>query len=95
MAEELVLTPGGYRLKSLVNKIEPGHALRLAEGRLLEIHPSGKILNDFGRIPPRSAGIPLMPGNVFLLPPDLLRPLELVPALGTGWIAYAGWTNNS
>ena len=29
MSEELVLTPGGFRPKSLVNAVEPGHGLNL------------------------------------------------------------------
>lgn len=95
MPEEFVITPGGYRPKSLVHEIESGDALRMDQGRLLQLHPSGKIVADFGTIPSRPARTPLMPGNVSFLPTPLLGMLEVVPALGTGWIADAAWTNNT
>jgi hypothetical protein len=66
---------------------------------------SGRVLADFGVIAPRSAGKPLMPGNV-VKPPATLPRLPgvatavapapaLVPAFGSGWITYASWTNNT
>jgi len=87
-AENLVLTPGGYRHESLVNHIEPGHFLDLGSGSLKKMHTSGREVADFGPLPIRPAGEPLMPRNVARHP-------GLVPDLGSGWIAYAYWTNNS
>ena len=69
MAEELVLTPGGYRPKSLVHRVEPAHILRLTGNRSLQmVHPSGAIVQDFGIIAARPANVPLMPLNVNRLP---------------------------
>ena len=86
--EDMVLTPGGLRPKSRVHLIEPGHILDETGGRLRKLDPSGQVVADFGTITPRPGNEPLMPGNVAI-------PLEEVPALGSGWIAYASWTNTT
>ena len=88
MDEALVLTPGGFRPKSLVHHIEPGHVLRATAGRLQKLHPSGKMLVEFEAIPLRPGNEPLMPRNVRLAHRE-------VPALGSGWISYASWSNNA
>src|SRR5471032_2616763 len=88
MVEEQVLTPGGYRPKSQVHLIEAGNSLRMQAGRAQKIHPSGDMLADFGAIAPRAGGRPLMPENVFV-------PEWITPSLGSGWISYAYWSNNS
>jgi hypothetical protein len=88
MVEEQVLTPGGYRPKSQVHLIEAGNSLRMQAGRAQKIHPSGDMLADFGAIAPRAGGRPLMPENVFV-------PEGITPSLGSGWISYAYWSNNS
>ncbi len=88
MAEDLVLTPGGFRPKSLVHTIEPGHVLDGTDGRLQAISSSGDVVADFGKLPFRPGDRPVMPANVARLP-------TLVPTLGSGWIAYADWTNNT
>ncbi|MBV8096632.1 MAG: hypothetical protein JO110_25990 [Acetobacteraceae bacterium] len=88
MGEEQVLTPGGLRPKSQVHLVEPGHSLRMTNGRVQKIHPSGAMVADLGEIPSRPGPGPLMPRNVF--PPEAIR-----PALGSGWIAYAYWSNNT
>jgi hypothetical protein len=85
---ELVLTPGGYRHKSLVHPVEPGHHLDQATGNIRKMHISGREVADFGAVPIRPAGEPLMPHNVARHP-------ERRPALGSGWISYASWTNNT
>jgi hypothetical protein len=83
MAEEQVLTPGGFRPKSLVHLIEPGHSVRMAaNGHAQKIHPNGTVVAEFGEIPLRPGPHPLMPTNVFV-------PEAIKPALGSGWIAYA------
>ena len=84
----LVLTPGGYRQQSLVHHIEPEHHLDLASGSIRKMHVSGHEVADFGALRQRPGDEPLMPGNVAQHP-------SVVPALGSGWIAYAYWTNNT
>jgi hypothetical protein len=45
----LVLTPGGWRPKSKVFKVEPGHHVEVQEGRLKVIHTAtGRIIADVG-----------------------------------------------
>ena len=88
MPKELILTPGGARLKSLVHQIEPGTILDGSGGRHRKLHSSGRLLRDFGAIPYRTIGRPLMPRHV-------VHPPARVPALGSGWITYASWTNTS
>jgi len=87
--EELVLTPGGLRPKSLVHRIEPGAILDGSDGRYRMRHRSGRTLADFGVIPFRPVGRPLMPRNVFFPVP------AVIPAFGSGWITYASWSNNT
>lgn len=86
--EDMVVTPGGLRSKSLVHLIEPGHVLDETGGRLRALDPHGKIIADFGSIPFQSTRGALMPENVVVPPKE-------VPALGSGWIAYAYWNNNT
>lgn len=83
--EELVLTPGGLRPRSLVHRIEPEHVLDGTDGRYRMRGRAGRVLADFGVVPLRPAGRPLMPRNVFFPAP------QAVPAFGSGWITYASW----
>ena len=47
--EELVLTPGGWRPKSRVHKVEPGQHVEVRDGRLKVIESAtGKIVVDLG-----------------------------------------------
>ncbi|HUK41364.1 MAG TPA: hypothetical protein VLX11_09980, partial [Candidatus Acidoferrales bacterium] len=87
-SRELVLTPGGYRHKSLVRHIDSQHVLDFAGGNIRKMHISGYEVSDFGKLTTRPGEQPLMPLNVARHP-------EVVPALGSGWIAYAYWTNNT
>lgn len=93
-AGELVLTPGGYRPKSRVHFIEPDHFLDLSSGNIKKIHVSGQEVADFGPLQLRAGPEPLMPGNVSRHPGLLMAP-GMAPAMGSGWITYAYWTNNS
>lgn len=86
MTEELVLTPGGYRPKSLVHLVEPGNVLRVAGGRIQKFDPSGKVLVDYGVIP--LGNKPVMPRNMHPL-------LGRVPGLSQGWITFAEWSNDT
>jgi hypothetical protein len=74
MANGLVLTPGGYRHPSLVNRVEPGHALHVAAGRV---------------------ALRRLATNTLIAIPEAAVPQEEVPALGSGWIAYAYWNNGT
>jgi hypothetical protein len=93
MKEELVLTPGGYRPKSQVRHVEPGHVLRISAGGNLQKvqRRSGKVVADFGPVAHKAAGEPLMPKNVSV--PAPAKTAGKVPDLGSGWISYAYWNN--
>ena len=93
MPDQLVLTPGGFRPSSQVHKVEDGQHLDLADGRIRNIHQSGLLAADFGEFAPVQPSWPLQPGNV--INGALTSGAAAVPALGSGWIAYAGWTNNT
>jgi hypothetical protein len=56
---------------------------------MMKIGPAGQAIADLGVIERKPGPQPLMPANVSV-PRTLLR-----PALGSGWITYAGWSNNS
>jgi|GEM_PF-766188 len=88
VAAGLVLTPGGYRDKSLVHHIPPDQKIDLSTGRLRVLHALGHEVADFGPLQARPRGTPLMPRNVALHP-------DLKPALGSGWIVYAYWSNGT
>ncbi|HUJ11436.1 MAG TPA: hypothetical protein VL171_15575 [Verrucomicrobiae bacterium] len=94
---DLVLTPGGWRPKSKVHLIEPGHHVSGKGGRLRVIHTAtGKVVKDLGAISKkkpvngirRPASIPLRGISA------KVRGLKL-PAPSTGWIVNSAWTNNS
>jgi len=89
MPEELVLTPGGYKAKSLVHLIEAGHSLRMEGIQVKKVNASGHVVADLGAIEQKAGAQPLMPLNVSI-PRSAPK-----PALGSGWITYAGWTNNA
>lgn len=87
-ATDLVLTPGGYRKSSVVHHIESGAKIDGAQNHFKKLDIRGAVLSDLGSLASKPAGRPLMPFNVAYDP-------SLVPALGTGWIVYASWTENS
>ena len=89
-ATDLVLTPGGYRVSSLVHKIESGALLDTKGNVLRKIDRSGIEMANFGELRLRQTGKPLMPLNVAKAPPA-----GVVPALGSGWICYASWTESA
>lgn len=50
--EDLVLTPGGWRPKSKVFKVDPGHHVEVQDGRLKVIHTAtGRVVADLGGAP--------------------------------------------
>jgi hypothetical protein len=87
-AQGLVLTPGGWRPKSQVHHVEPGHVIDGAGGHLRVMTRAGGLVKDLGLIAPRTIDTPLMPENV------MHAPKRVVP-LGSGWIAFASWTNRT
>ena len=95
---DLVRTPGGYRLKSVVHQIEPGAMLTMAGDVLKKMDVAGRELRSFGVLRARPTLEPLMPGNVAHEVPlagITAADAAVVPALGSGWISYAYWTNNT
>ena len=49
--DELVLTPGGWRLKSKTFKLEPGHHVAVQDGTLRVIRTAtGEVVADLGPI---------------------------------------------
>ena len=93
MPDEVVLTPGGYRLKSRVHFIEPDCLVGGHAGRLSKVHRQKGVVADLGPMVQRPGGEPLLPANI-------VRRAETpaaagagpVPNLGSGWITYASWT---
>jgi hypothetical protein len=85
-ATDIVLTPGGYRSTLLVHKIEPGSVINGEQSRFRKLDSTGRTLADLGPLPVKPRGLPLMPQNVMQHP-------NLLPALGSGWICYASWTD--
>jgi hypothetical protein len=85
---DMLLTPGGYRHKSLVHHVEHGNTLDGTGDRIVQRDATKKVVADHGIVKRREGGKPLMPGNVNV--PDSKR----LP-LGSGWITYADWTNNA
>ena len=83
----LVLTPGGFRSKSLVHHITTEHKLDFRGGDIRKVHLSGHV-ETLGKLIKRPGPGPLMPANV-------ARRSGPLPALGSGWIVYADWTNNT
>jgi hypothetical protein len=90
VAEQLVLTPGGFRSQSLVHFIEPGHGLIVDQGVLKKIEMASRRIID---LPPPLQGA--------IAPPmdrAKARPAgepAVVPAFGTGWITYAWWDSGA
>jgi len=90
MADDLVLTPGGFRSKSLVHAFEPDHGLtlldsgdfadvELATGKSAVITKPSSARSEFRAHGPTGAGSPS------------LRP---TPALPSGWQIYAWWDSD-
>jgi len=98
MADELVLTPGGYRPKSLVQLVQPGAIIDATDGRHRVLDASGKVLADLGVIAVKTLGRPLMPDNVVRFAgtsPAVGAAPALVPSFGSGWITYGSWSNTT
>ena len=93
---DVVLTPGGYRPRSLVHEIAPGNVVDAGAGPVRQLHASGDVVAEYAPIAPHTDGRPLMPLNIVTArAAGLQADADVVPALGEGWISYAYWTNNS
>jgi len=92
MSDDLVLTPGGFRPRSLVNAIEPGHALRrLGEGQFAKVEIATKRMTEFPKPPAHQAQFAAHgPGGA---PKGHLAPPP--GALPNGWQTYAWWDSGA
>jgi hypothetical protein len=92
MDDDLVLTPGGFRPKSFVNAIEPGHALaRLEKGQFAKIELATKKVMEFPAPPAEHAQFAAHgPGGA---PKGHLAPPP--GALPNGWQTYAWWDSGN
>jgi hypothetical protein len=104
--QDYVITPGGFRPRSLVYHVEPGHSLDGSDNRIRKFDPAGKLVQDFGEFVLRPGNEPLMPRNVVAVNPRRAKPDDVqavaggaaaapapIPALGTGWITFVFWNN--
>jgi hypothetical protein len=94
MSEELVLTPGGFRPKSLVNAVEPGHGLNLLvdTGELAKVElATNKVIQTFAKPPGLQAQFAAHgPGGG---PKGHLAPPPA--ALPNGWQTYGWWDSGA
>jgi hypothetical protein len=74
MPQELVLTPGGRRPKSLVTRVPPGNAIHVIDDTTHLKNLATRSLMEVS-MPEVSA--------------------EVIPQLGSGWITFAHWTNDT
>lgn len=69
-----VLTPGGFRHRSLVHRVAKNEALHFAQARIQLINLATKVRKDIRKGRAQSGE---------------------VPALGSGWISYGYWNNDT
>lgn len=75
----------------MVHAIEPGAVLDGSGGILRKLDSSGRMLAELGEMPTARVERPLVPPHVRREGAAAAPP----PALGTGWITYASWTNGT
>jgi hypothetical protein len=86
--DPMVLTPGGYRRKSTIHRIEPGHHLEMKDGRFRKIHTlSGNVVKDYGAMVPEKK----QPVRNF----DEPKRSNDSPFPDSGWITDTKWDNTS
>ena len=86
LADDVVITPGGVRHRSLMHAITVGTTLDGSGGRHRMLGPDGEELADFGLIDACPPGPGLMPDGV--VPPIAPDPTS---TLDSGWLAYTSW----
>jgi hypothetical protein len=90
----MILTPGGWKHKSNVHRIEPGYHVSGAEGRIRKIHTaSGKVVEDFGAIADAVASTKGRSRKE--RPPSKKIGRQPTPASDFGWTVYSDWTNGT
>jgi hypothetical protein len=92
MAEQMVLTPGGFRPKSLANLVEPGHRLTLDNGVIAKIELATSKLTHFPA--PPAVKVPfgaIRPGGATIAQHALSTAGPQPGALPNGWQTYAWW----
>jgi hypothetical protein len=84
---ELVVTPGGWRPKSQVHRVEPGQHIS-GKGRRLKIieTATGKVIKDLGDLSTKKHS---------RAEPPAKNAGAMAPLPDYSWIANTGWTNNS
>jgi hypothetical protein len=86
-SDDLVLTPGGWRPKSQVHRVEPGQHVSGKAGRLRIIETeTGRVVKDLGEVSKEKYSRPR--GRTTNL--GISAPLS-----ENGWIENSGWTNTS
>lgn len=60
MRADFVLTPGGFRHRSLVHRVEPNHALKFSEGKIRMMNLSTKALLDLAEEAPEPETLPAL-----------------------------------
>ncbi|WP_212003842.1 hypothetical protein [Chitinophaga sp. HK235] len=86
--EGQVLTPVGWMPKSQVHHVETGEYLSGEGNRLRKYDRNGKVLADYGVMEQSARKTPFYPDNAKV-------PGKGVFPLGSGWITYTYWTNNT
>jgi hypothetical protein len=80
--------PGGLRRQSLMKIIKGGHAVaRRGQGRV-EVDREGGVVRRLGQVRPSKREGTLFPRHV-------KRPRPVASVLGSGWIVYGLWHNDS
>ena len=60
VADDIVLTPGGFRARSLVHQVRPGHGLRAAGGRMQMVNLATDAIVDIPEPTVRPSSIPAL-----------------------------------
>ena len=81
MAEDLLLTPGGFRNRALVHLVGEGQALRAAGSRMQMMNMANDVVISSHE-------------NIIEIEENVVAQ-DVLPALGSGWITYAYWNNGT
>jgi hypothetical protein len=89
MAADLVITPGGPRPADQVHEVKPGNVVDRHGGHLRVLDQKGEVVADLGPVRERRTR------THRTLPHEIATPLTGTHGLGSGWITYAYWENNT
>lgn len=110
MADDYVLTPGGYKPATQVHHVRRRHHVKMRDDVAELHHLDHGLIEEIGHIAPHQSDRPLLPDNLSLHPPGGpgFHPpsgaIETAQAHGlaagtfakiSGWIGYTGWSNTS